>query len=210
MEKTKFIGKKYNLYTKYNKNDDESETETLDMKSYEPKENIETSSKKNEMKNIINKKEDTIDIREETFTPTKSNTILEEFNKIKFKNKIIEKNIRELTANLKGVEILEKKVRISQNDIEGLKKDYLRFHIDNIRFHKDNEKLTKRTEKLENDLKINKIELQTNYKKLEDEIDLLKIRINNLEELQYSTKLHKLLKNLLGYIINTLNIYNIL
>jgi len=208
MEKTKFIGKKYNLYTKYNTNGDESEIETLDIKSYsqrnyEPKKNIETSSKKNEMKNIIKKKEDTIDIREETFTPTKRNTILEGINKLKYKNKIIEKNIRELTAGQKhiDIDILEKKVRILQNDIEGLKKDNLRFHKDNVRFHKDNEKLTKKGEKLENDLKINKIELQTNYKKLEDEIDLLKIRINNLEEFQFSTKLHKLLKNLIGYII---------
>ena len=219
MEGAKFIGKKYHPYVKYNKNDDENETETLDIKdyaqrNYEPKISIEASSKKNEMKNSFKKKEEeSIDIREETFTPTKRNTILEEINKLKYKNEIF---ITELAAIQKRVGILEKKVRILQKDNEGLKKDIEGFKKDNEGLKKDNEGLKKDNvklernkemqqkyiEKLENDLKMNKIDTQKNYRKLKDKIDLLEKKVIDLGEFHFSAKLRKLLKNLIGYIIN--------
>ena len=64
-------------------------------------------------------------------------------------------------------------------------------------------------EKLENDLQMNKIDIQKNYRKLKDKIDLLEKKVIDLVEFHFSAKLRKLLKNLIGYIINTLNIYDI-
>ena len=204
MEGAKFIGKKYHPYVKYNKNDDENETETLDIKdypqrNYDRKISIETSSKKNEMKNIIKKKEELIDIREETFTPTKRNTILEEINKLKYKNEIF---ITELAAIQKRVGILEKKVRILQKDNEGLKKDNEGLKKDDVKLERNKEMQQKYIEKLENDLKMNKIDTQKNYRKLKDKIDLLEKKVIDLGEFHFSAKLRKLLKNLIGYIIN--------
>ena len=58
-----------------------------------------------------------------------------------------------------------------------------------------NRKLEEELEKLKNDSK-------NNYSKLLNELDLLKNQVKELEEFHFSSKLRKLLKNLIGFIIH--------
>ena len=193
MKKTKYIGKKHYSNTKNNESESESETETLDLKDFEEKKYDKkslsktikgASSKNKEIKSIINQKEQSTDIKDDIFRQ-----ILEEINEIKYKHEIFEKEIKELKkSKAKDKEVLGKEIR-------ELKKS-------NVKLEKDKELLQNHIEKIQSDLMMNKNESVKNYNKLLNKIDFLKNQIKELQEFHFSAKLRKLLKNLIGFIIN--------
>ena len=224
MKKSKYIGKKHYSNTKNNESESESETETLDLKDFEEKKYDKkslsktikgTSSKNKEIKSIINQKEKSTDIKDDIFRQ-----ILEEINEIKYKHEIFEKEIKELKkSNVKfekdkevfGEEIRElKKSNVKSakykevfgEEIRELKKSNVKLAKDNEKLAKDEELLQKHIEKIQSDLMMNKNESVKNYNKLLNKIDLLENQIKELQEFHFSAKLRKLLKNLIGFIIN--------
>ena len=187
MKKTKYIGKKHYSNTKNNESESESETETPDPKDFEEKKYDKkslsktikgASSKNKEIKSIINQKEQSTDIKDDIFRQINSKNLLEEFNEIKNKNAIFEKEIKEL------------------------KKSNVKLEKDNVKLKKDKELLQNHIEKIQSDLMMNKIESVENYNKLLNKIDLLENQIKELQQFHFSAKLRKLLKNLIGFIIN--------
>ena len=198
MKKTKYIGKKHYSNTKNNESESESETETLDLKDFEEKKYDKkslsktikgASSKNKEIKSIINQKEQSTDIKDDNFRQINSKNLLEEINEIKNNNAIFEKEIKELKkSKAKDKEVLGKEIR-------ELKKS-------NVKLEKDKELLQNHIEKIQSDLMMNKNESVKNYNKLLNKIDFLKNQIKELQEFHFSAKLRKLLKNLIGFIIN--------
>ena len=198
MKKTKYIGKKHYSNKKNNESESESETETPDPKDFEEKKYDKkslsktikgASSKNKEIKSIINQKEQSTDIKDDIFRQINSKNLLEEINEIKNKNAIFEKEIKELKkSKAKDKEVLGKEIR-------ELKKS-------NVKLEKDKELLQNHIEKIQSDLMMNKIESVENCNKLLNKIDLLENQIKELQQFHFSAKLRKLLKNLIGFIIN--------
>ena len=196
MKESKFIGKKHNQ-KKNNENDNESETETLDIgvppeKMYGSKillkTSIETSSKKQKITNIRKQKDESIYIKEDMFGPTKNKDILEEIKELKRDNKELRKDIK------RDKEKFEREIKELRRDITEIKRDKENFEREEKKLRGYNRKLEEDLEKLKNDSK-------NNYRKLFNEIDLLKNQVKELEEFHFSSKLRKLLKNLIGFII---------
>ena len=102
----KYIGKKLNPNTNKNiiSSESESDSETLDLKDFQKKKYntklskkvMGISSKKKEIKSIINQKEESIDIKGDISRPINNRIILEEINQLKYKNAIFEKNFSEV------------------------------------------------------------------------------------------------------------------
>ena len=200
MKKTKYIGKKHYSNTKNNESESESETETPDPKDFEEKKYDKkslsktikgTSSKNKEIKSIINQKEKSTDIKDDIFRQ-----ILEEIDEIKYKHEIFEKEIKELKKSK------EKDKEVFGEEIRELKKSNVKLAKDNEKLAKDEELLQKHIENIQSDLMMNKNESVKNYNKLLNKIDFLKNQIKELQEFHFSAKLRKLLKNLIGFIIN--------
>ena len=190
MKESKFIGKKH-YQKKNNENDDESETETLDIgvpqeKMYGSKillkTSIETSSKKQKIANIRKQKDESIYIKEDMFVPTKNKDILEEIKDLR----------RDITE-------IKKDKEKSERENKELRKDIKR---DKENFEREKKKLRGYNRKLEEDLEKFKNDSKNNYSKLLNELDLLKNQVKELEEFHFSSKLRKLLKNLIGFIIH--------
>ena len=190
MKESKFIGKKH-YQKKNNENDDESETETLDIgvppeKMYGSKillkTSIETSSKKQKIANIRKQKDESIYIKEDMFVPTKNKDILEEIKELR----------RDITE-------IKKDKEKSERENKELRKDIKR---DKENFEREKKKLRGYNRKLEEDLEKFKNDSKNNYSKLLNELDLLKNQVKELEEFHFSSKLRKLLKNLIGFIIH--------
>ena len=208
MKKSKYIGKKHYSNTKNNESESESETETPDPKDFEEKKYDKkslsktikgASSKNKEIKSIINQKEQSTDIKDDIFRQINSKNILDEINEIKYKNEIFEKEIKELKkSNVK----LAKDKEVFEKEIRELKKSNVKLEKDNVKLTKDKELLQNHIEKIQSDLMMNKIESVEKYNKLLNKIDFLKNQIKELQEFHFSAKLRKLLKNLIGFIIN--------
>ena len=190
MKESKFIGKKH-YQKKNNENDDESETETLDIgvpqeKMYGSKillkTSIETSSKKQKIANIRKQKDESIYIKEDMFVPTKNKDILEEIKDLR----------RDITE-------IKKDKEKSERENKELRKDIKR---DKENFEREKKKLRGYNRKLEEDLEKFKNDSKNNYSKILNELDLLKNQVKELEEFHFSSKLRKLLKNLIGFIIH--------
>ena len=175
------------------------------------------SSKNKEIKSITNQKEQSTDIKDDIFRQINSKNLLEEFNEIKNKNAIFEKEIKELKKSnvklAKDKEVFEKEIRelkkskekdkeVFGEEIRELKKSNVKLEKDNVKLTKDKELLQNHIEKIQNDLMMNKIESVEKYNKLLNKIDFLKNQIKELQEFHFSAKLRKLLKNLIGFIIN--------
>ena len=208
MKKSKYIGKKHYSNTKNNESESESETETPDPKDFEEKKYDKkslsktikgASSKNKEIKSIINQKEQSTDIKDDIFRQINSKNILDEINEIKYKNEIFEKEIKELKkSNVK----LAKDKEVFEKEIRELKKSNVKLEKDNVKLTKDKELLQNHIEKIQSDLMMNKIESVEKYNKLLNKIDFLKNQIKELQEFHFSAKLRKLLKNLIGFIVN--------
>ena len=211
MKESKFIGKKH-YQKKNNENDDESETETLDIgvpqeKMYGSKillkTSIETSSKKQKIANIRKQKDESIYIKEDMFVPTKNKDILEEIKELRRDiteiKKDKEKSERENKELRRDITEIKKDKEKSERENKELRKDIKR---DKENFEREKKKLRGYNRKLEEDLEKFKGDSKNNYSKILNELDLLKNQVKELEEFHFSSKLRKLLKNLIGFIIH--------
>ena len=96
-----------------------------------------------------------------------------------------------------------------KRDKEKFERDNLKMRRDNLelkRYNKemknDKRKLEEDKEKIENNLEKLKNDSKKNYNKILNELDLLKNKVKELEEFHFSSKLRKLLKNLIEFIID--------
>lgn len=124
----------------------------------------------------------------------KKNKIMPKANIESSLNKI--KEIKSIKQKDELIDIKEDMFSITKNktllnEIKELKNSIIELKRDNKQLKADKERLQRNMDKIQN-----------NCNKLLNQLDLLKNQVNELEEFHFPSKLRKLLKNLIGFIIH--------